>query len=177
MLDFLQAFDGILTVCPAIPKRHGLQHILPLENGIDGGINHGDFGLRILFQDQGAGVLRRLHGPAEFRGDADADHGRSFPGKGEKRILVITDRGHGGFWKHALPVNHLLVEIPDINIHVFSQIADIIKGYIKRNYCYVFFTCQLRGQVAGAVADDVKWFSHIDQSFCIYFCFYSIDDT
>ena len=41
-------------------------------------------------------LLEYLHGTAEFRGDADADHRRACLGKGQEGLLIILNGRHGG---------------------------------------------------------------------------------
>ena len=143
----------------------GFQYILSLKDCIDRSVNNGNFRLGVFFLYKCSGIYGGLHGAAEFGGNADTDHRNARFGKGQEYLLIILYGRHGRFGVYPLFFHHLLIEVPDADFHIFFEIVCIIKGYIKRDDCNILFPHQFLGQIAGAVADNMKRFSHVKTFF------------
>ncbi len=144
-----------------IPECCRLQNILPLQDGIDSGVDDGNLCLWIFLQNKGLCVESGLHGTAEFCGDTDADHRRAGLGKGQESLLIILNGRHGGLGVYALFLYHLLIEVTDADLYIFLKIMCIVEGYVKRYYGDVLFLYKICRQIAGTVADNMKCFCHV----------------
>ena len=160
-LDLFQPCDGILIAHAVIPEIRRFQNILPLQNGINGGIDNRDLCLRIFFQNKSSGIEGGLHGTAELGRDTDTDHGNVLRCIRQKGFCIILNGGHGGLGIYPFSINHLLIKVPDVDFCLFLKIMFIIERHVKRYYGDILFLHQLRGQITGTVTDNMKCFCHV----------------